>query len=109
MADVTTSPPAATRPKAKVPWRGVVAFALLGAVGSLGPDLTQARYLPNLDFYVRRYVLLALSIGFALSAVCSRVQLDRLIGIAVLVVGMALLTYIIDACLSLSGQRLFFF
>ncbi len=86
-------------PNSTLPWRGLVAFALLGVLGALGPDIAPSRYWPDLDHYIPRYVLLALSVGFGLSAVRSGLRVDRLLGIAVLVVGVGMVTYIIWECL----------
>jgi hypothetical protein len=47
--------------------------------------------------------LLALSVGFSISAVRSGQKTDRLLGIAVLVVGGAMVAYIAWACLSITG------
>ncbi|HEY1376962.1 MAG TPA: hypothetical protein VGF55_09215, partial [Gemmataceae bacterium] len=78
----------ADNPKPTIPWRGLVGFGLLALVGAMGPDITPSRYYPDLGHYVPRYVLLALGVGFGLSAVRRGGRVDRLIGIAVLVVGL---------------------
>jgi hypothetical protein len=82
-----------------LPLRGLVAFALLAAVGLIGVDITPSRYFPNLDHYIPRYILLAQSVGFGLSAVRSRKRTDRLLGIAVLIVGSSMVNYIALDCL----------
>jgi hypothetical protein len=86
-------------PAVAVPWRGLVAFGLLALVGAMGPDIAPSRYWPGLDHYIPRYVLLALGIGFGLSAVRSGQRVDRLFGIAVLVVGLGMVAYIAWACI----------
>jgi len=93
-------PPAAD---VALPWRGLVAFGLLAVVGAMGPDITPSRYWPDLDHYIPRYVLLALSVGFGISAVRRGQRADRLLGIAVLVVGGYMVVYIIRACLRITG------
>jgi hypothetical protein len=93
----------ATR-RAEWPWWGSVAFALLGVVGALGPDITPSVYWPDLAYYVPRYVLLALSVGFALSAVRSGQRVDRVLGVAVLVVGGGMVAYVIGECLRIAGR-----
>jgi hypothetical protein len=90
-------------PEPLLPWRGCVAFGLLAVVGAMGPDITPSRYWPNLDHYIPRYVLLALSVGFGLSAVRSGRRLDRVFGIAVLVVGCGMVVHIASACLRITG------
>ena len=57
-------------------WRGLLAFSLLGALGVMGPDITPSQYF-DIYHYIPRYVLLALSIGFGLSAVRSGRRLGR--------------------------------
>ncbi len=86
-----------------LPWRGAVAFGLLALVGAMGPDITPSRYSPELSHYIPRYVLLALSIGFGLGAVRSRLRADKVFGIAVVVAGCGLVAYIAHACLEISG------
>jgi hypothetical protein len=86
-----------------VQWRGLVAIGLLAVVGAMGPDITPSRYWPDLDHYIPRYVALALGIGFGLSAVRSGRRPERLIGVAVLVVGLGMVAYIIEACLRITG------
>ncbi len=90
--------------RVSLPWRGSIALALLGVVGSLGPDIIPSRYWPDLAHYLPRYVLLAVSVGFALNAVRSKQRVDRVFGIAVLVVGGGLAVYIIRECLRITGQ-----
>jgi hypothetical protein len=85
-------------------WRGPVAFALLGVVGALGPDITPSQHWPDLDHYIPRYVLLALSVGFGLSAVRYGHRVDRVFGIATVVVGGGLVVYIIKDCLNVLGR-----
>ena len=98
-----SSPPDAPVPRHRLAsdmvlhWRGLLAFSLLGAVGVMGPDITPSQYF-DIYHYIPRYVLLALSIGFGLSAVRSGRRMDRLLGIAVLVVGGYLLEIIITSC-----------
>jgi hypothetical protein len=91
-------PTQALAPVTSCPWRGLLAFALLGLVGALGPDITPSRYWP-LDHYIPRYILLALSVGFGLSAVRSAQRMDKLLGISVVIVGGGMVAYIIRACL----------
>jgi hypothetical protein len=101
---VAAEPINAPAPAAALPWRGLLAFVLLAAVGSLGPDITPSRYWPDLGHYIPRYVLLALSVGFGLSATRSAWRLDRLLGIAVVLVGGGMAAYIIKECLRILGQ-----
>jgi hypothetical protein len=77
----------------------VVAFILLALVGSLGPDFAPSRYRPDLSHYIPRYILLAPSLGFGLDALHSKQRVDRMFGIAVLVVGGGVVAYIINTCL----------
>ena len=76
MAEVVPTPPDAPVPRHPLAsdvvlhWRGLLAFSLLGAVGVMGPDITPSQYF-DIYHYIPRYVLLALSIGFGLSAVRS--------------------------------------
>jgi hypothetical protein len=86
-----------------VPWRGLVAFGFLAAVGAMGPDIAPSHYWPDLDHYIPRYVLLALGIGFGLSAVRSGRRQDRLIGVVVLVVGLGMVAYIVRASFHITG------
>jgi hypothetical protein len=72
-------------------------------VGALGPDITPSRYWQDLDHYIPRYVLLALSIGFGFSAIRSGHRVDRVFGIAVLAVGGGMVAYIIRECLRIIG------
>jgi hypothetical protein len=104
MPDSEASPMQEPTRKASLPWWGSIAFILLGVVGSLGPDITPSRKLPDLTYYIPRYVLLALSIGFGLGAVRSVQRVDRIFGIAVLVVGSGMVAYIIRECWSIMGR-----
>ena len=76
MAEIVPTPPDAPVPGHRLAsdvvlhWRGLLAFSLLGAVGVMGPDITPSQYF-DIYHYIPRYVLLALSIGFGLSAVHS--------------------------------------
>ena len=90
--------------KPAVSWRGMVAFGLLALVGAMGPDITPSSYWPNLDHYIRRYVLLGLSVGFGLSALRRGGRLDRLIGLAVLVVGLGMVAHIVLTCLNVMSR-----
>jgi hypothetical protein len=99
MVDAEPAPNPSPASGPALPWRGLLAFALLAVVGSLGPDITPSRYWPDLDHYVPRYVLLTLSIGFAISAARSGLRVDRLLGLAVLLVGGGMAVYIARACL----------
>lgn len=87
----------------EVPWRGIVAFALLAVVGALGPDITASRYW-ELDHYILRYIMLAFSVGFALSAIRTGRRVDRVFGIAVIVTGGGLVAYIIYDCLCILSR-----
>jgi hypothetical protein len=78
-----------------IPWKGLTAFVLLAFVGAFGSDITASPYYPNPDHYIPRYVLLAFSVGLGISAVRSSRRMDRLIGVAVLGVGISLVAYII--------------
>lgn len=77
-----SSPPDAPVPRHRLAsdvvlhWRGLLAFSLLGALGVMGPDITPSVYF-DIYHYIPRYVLLALSIGFGLSAVRSGHRLGR--------------------------------
>lgn len=108
-ADRAAAPPSAPDPAqppaadVSVPRRGLVAFGLLAVVGAMGPDIAPSVYWPDLSHYIPRYVVLALSVGFGLSAVRSGRRLDRLFGIAVLVVGLGMVAYIVRACLRITG------
>ncbi|HTK74442.1 MAG TPA: hypothetical protein VL371_04235 [Gemmataceae bacterium] len=86
------------------PWRGLLAFALLGLVGMLGPDITPSSYIPELDHYVPRYVVLALSVGLAISAIRSRQRLDKLFGIAVVLVGGWMVAHIAMECIRILAR-----
>ncbi len=88
---------------AGLPWRGPVGFGLLVFVGGMGPDIAPSRYFPDLDHYIPRYILLALAIGFGLSAVRSGRRQDRVLGIAVLAVGGYLVVCIVRWCLHHGG------
>ena len=82
MTEVVPTPPDAPVPGHRLAsdvvlhWRGLLAFSLLGAVGVMGPDITPSQYF-DIYHYIPRYVLLALSIGFGLSAVRSARRLGR--------------------------------
>jgi hypothetical protein len=89
--------------KPVVPWRGLVAFGLLAVVGAMGPDITPSPYW-DLGHYIPRYVLLALSVGFGLNAVRRGGRVDRLIGVAVLVVGLVMVAHIVLYCLNVMGR-----
>ena len=85
------------------PWRGLIAFTLLAVVGAMGPDIAPSRYFPDLDHYIPRYIILALAVGFGLSAVRSRRRMDRLLGVPVLVIGGYLVVYIVRWCMIYGG------
>ena len=104
MPDSEVSPPHEPIRKESLSWRGLVAFTLLGSVGLFGPDLTPSSYWPDLSHYIPRYILLALSIGFGLHALHSEQREDRMLGIAVLVVGGGVVAYIINECLHIMGR-----
>lgn len=95
----TATPESAPARDAALPWRGLVAFGMLALVGSMGTDIAPSPYIPDLDHYIPRYVLLALAVGFGLSATRSHRREDRLCGIAVLVVGGYLVVYVARSCL----------
>ena len=80
------------------PWRGLLAFALLSMVGAFGPDIAPSPYWPDLDHYIPRYVLLALSIGFGLAAIRSGERADRILGFAVVLGGGVVVVYIVGEC-----------
>ena len=86
-----------------MPWRGLVALGLFFLVAAMGPDITPSPYW-DLDHYILRYVLLAVSVGCGLSAVRRGGRADRLIGIAILVVGLGLVGYIALSCLRIMGR-----
>jgi hypothetical protein len=94
----------ADEPKSVVTWRGPAAFGLLALVGTMGPDITPSAYIPDLNHYIPRYVLLALSVGVGLSAVRRGGRGDRLIGVAVMVVGLGMVAHIVLYCLSILGR-----
>jgi hypothetical protein len=71
--------------------------------GAMGPDITPSPYWPDLDHYIPRYVILALSVGFGLNAVRSGHRVDRVLGIAVLIAGGYMVQYIIRECLRING------
>ena len=76
-----------------------LAFVLLGMVGALGPDITPSPYWPDLDHYIPRYVLLALSVGLGVAAIGSPQRIDKVFGIAVVVAGGWMVVYIIAECI----------
>jgi hypothetical protein len=94
------------QPSQRMSWPalGVIAFILLGVAGALGPDITPNEKLPDPADYIPRYVLLALSVGFALHAVRSKQRVDRVFAIAVLVVGVGMVAYIIRECLRITNR-----
>ncbi len=98
MAEVEPPPTRPDSPELEC-WRGGLGFVLLATVGMMGPDITPTVYFPNLDHYIPRYVLLALSVGLGLSAVRSGKRLERVFGLAVLIAGLGMVAYIIRACL----------
>jgi hypothetical protein len=96
-----TLPPTPTE---ALPWRGILAFVLLALVGPLGgSDIIPSPYIPNLDHYIPRYVLLAISVGLGLSAVRSAQRLDKVFGIGVVLVGGGMVVYIASECLKITG------
>jgi hypothetical protein len=82
-----------------LPWRGPLAFVLLGIVSVLGPDITPSQYWPDLVHYIPRYVLLAFSIGFGLAAIGSPQRIDKMFGIAVIIAGGWMIVHIATECL----------
>lgn len=90
----------ASKPVPTIPWSGLLAFGILAVVGSMGPDITPSRYW-TINHYIPRYVLLALSIGFGLSALRSSQRLNRLLGIAVVAVSGVTVAYIVYNCLNI--------
>jgi hypothetical protein len=80
--------------KRLVTWRGPVAFGMLALVGAMGPDIVPSVYWPDLSHYIPRYVLLACSVGMGISCIRRGGRIDRLIGIAVVVVGLGMVAYI---------------
>ena len=86
------------------PWRGALAFALLAIVGALGPDIVPSPYWPNLNHYIPRYILLAVSVGFTVNAIRSRIRVDRVFGIAVVLVGGCMVVHIAMECLRIIGR-----
>jgi hypothetical protein len=92
----TNQPPAANT---ILPWRGLLGFILLAIVGAMGSDITPSRYYPDLVHYVPRYIILALAVGFGLSAVRSRQEMDLLLGMPVLFLGGFFVVYIVYWCL----------
>jgi hypothetical protein len=75
-------------------WRGALAFGLLATLGVLGPDLIPSPYFPDFSHYVERVVVLALAVGMGIAALRSSARGDRVIGLAVVIVGLALVLYI---------------
>jgi hypothetical protein len=67
-------------------------------------QLTPSRYHGE-DHYIPRYILIAISLLLAVSAVRSGQRLDRVIGIAVLAVSGGLLIYIARAWIFLTGHE----
>jgi hypothetical protein len=85
-------------------WRGWLAFGLLVAVGALGPDISPSRYYPDLDHYLSRYILLALSVGCAIHAIRAGRRGDQLIGLGVLVAGLGLVAHVVRDSLRTLGR-----
>ena len=84
-------------------WCGIAGFVLLAIVGGMGPDIAPSGYYPDLMHYIPLYVLLALSVGFGLSAVRSSRRVDRVFGIAVLTVGLYMVIYVVTECCKMIG------
>src|SRR5262249_36320863 len=82
------------RAQLSLPWRGLAALAILFVVGAIGSDIIPTGKRPEINHYIPAIVLLALSVGFGLSAVRSRQRAERPLGIAVLTVGCGMVAYI---------------
>src|SRR5207302_573154 len=79
----TEDAPVTKRP---VQWRGVVARSLLVIFGLSRPE-PPTRYFPYLEHYLYWYIVLPVCVGIGLSAARSPGRSDRLLGLAVVVVG----------------------
>jgi hypothetical protein len=90
----------ADNPKLIMSWRGLLAIGPFPLIAMMGPDLTPSRYF-GVEHYIPRYILLALSVGFGLNAIRRGTRADRLIGIAVLVVGVGLIGCVAWDCVSI--------
>jgi hypothetical protein len=85
-------------PPLTIPWRGLLAFALIVVFAGHLPWAIPNPYFP-VDYYIPPFVLLALGVGVGLSAARTGKDLDRLLGIGVLVAGGGMVVYIISDCL----------
>jgi hypothetical protein len=85
-------------------WRGGLAFALLAAVGGLGPTLFPSAYIPDIKSYLWSVIVLALAVGTGVSAVRSPVRGDRVIGLAVTFVGGLLIALIAINCMTILSR-----
>jgi hypothetical protein len=75
-------------------WGGALAVGLIAVLGVLGPNLIASPYFPDFSHYVQRVVVLALAVGVGIAAVRSSARGDRVVGLAVVTVGLALVVYI---------------
>jgi hypothetical protein len=91
-------------PDWSITWRGGLAFALLAAVGGLGPTLFPSAYIPDIKSYLWSVIALALAVGIGVSAVRSAVRGDRVIGLAVTLVGGLLIALIAIDCISILAR-----
>jgi hypothetical protein len=92
-------PPAAL----PVPWRGAVALACLMVAAAFGPDLWPGSKAPGFGQRVVPVVFLAVAAGAGLNAMRSASPVDRVLGLAAVVIGVVLAAFVAADCLRILG------
>src|SRR4051812_34076029 len=86
-----------------VPWRGILAVGCLIVVAGLGPSLWASPYVDDFGEYVVRVAFLGIAVGAGVGGMRSRSRLDRILGIAAVLVGGGLAGLIAADCLRILG------
>ena len=84
MTDALLQPSQASR----VPWRSVVAVTCMLGHGMFGYPLLPSSHYNDFEGYLPVFTLLALAVGFGLSALRAGGKFDRLVGTAVFIISL---------------------
>lgn len=94
----TEQPPATPVIAGPFPWRGIVAFACMAVVAGLGPGLYVSSKV-SVEVYILEAIFLGTGIGVGISGIRSQSRVDRVICIAVVLVGIGLAVLITKDCI----------